>query len=164
MKKILRFLDEHFEEYAIALLMIAMTLVMFLQIIMRFVLNHALSWPEELSRYMFVYITFLTLGYCVKRNSMLRLDVLQEMLPRAVWNALQLLVRVVSLLLFGIMLISAFGLELSVAKTGRVSAAMGIPYTAIYFSTLLGFALAVVRSVQSMAELLHHKKKEEQQK
>ena len=59
-KKFLRALNQHLEEYLIALFLIAITFVMLLQIVMRYVFQHSLSWPEEFSRYCFVYITFLT--------------------------------------------------------------------------------------------------------
>lgn len=160
MKKIVLLLNDHLEEYCMAILLIILTMVMFLQIIMRFVFHHALSWPEEICRYIFVYITFLTLGYCIRRNSMLRLDVLQEMLPKKIWDLLQIIVRVLTLLFFILMLFNAYKLEQSVAKTGRESVALSIPYTMIYFSTILGFALAVIRSVQALIELFTHRKAE----
>ena len=98
MKQVLKFLDKHLEEYLIAILLIALTLIMLLQIVMRYVFNNSLSWPEELSRYCFVYITFLTLGYCVRNDSMLRLDILKELLPSKIWTVLQAIVRIVSLI------------------------------------------------------------------
>ena len=47
-KKFLRALNQHLEEYLIALFLIAITFVMLLQIVMRYVFQHSLSWPEEL--------------------------------------------------------------------------------------------------------------------
>ena len=48
-KKFLRALNQHLEEYLIALFLIAITFVMLLQIVMRYVFQHSLSWPEEFS-------------------------------------------------------------------------------------------------------------------
>ena len=151
MKRILKFLDSHLEEYLIAILLILLTLTMLLQIVMRYLFQHSLSWPEELCRYCFVYITFLTLGYCVKRGSMLRLDVIREILPGKVWLALQAVVNVCVLLFFICMLCFSFDLLASMQKTNRASAALGIPYTYIYLSAVLGFALASIRSIQVTA-------------
>ena len=150
MKRILKFLDSHLEEYLIAILLILLTVLMLLQIVMRYVFSHSLSWPEELCRYCFVYITFLTLGYCVRRNSMLKLDIIQEILPKKVWSVLQAIVHLVSLAFFLCMLVYSFDLLASMQKTNRVSAALGIPYTYIYLSTVVGFALALIRSVQAI--------------
>lgn len=161
-KRVLKFVDAHLEEYLIAILLIALTLVMLLQIFMRFVLRHALSWPEEFCRYCFVYITFLTLGYCVQRNSMLKLDVLQEFMPAKLWTVLQIVVKLATLAFFACMLTGSLSLLNAMQKTARVSAALGIPYTVIYFSTVLGFALALLRGVQDILRPLLRRKKMEQ--
>ena len=162
MKKVLKFLDAHLEEYLIAFLLIALTLIMTLQIIMRYVFSNALSWPEELSRYCFVYITFLTLGYCVQRNSMLKLDVIQDILPAKVWSVLQVFVRIVTLIFFVLMFIYSLDLLASMRQTNRVSAALQIPYTFIYLSTVIGFALAVLRTVQALiVPIVRHFRKKE---
>lgn len=162
-KQVLKFLDKHLEEYLIAILLIALTLIMLLQIVMRYVFNNSLSWPEELSRYCFVYITFLTLGYCVRNDSMLRLDILKELLPSKIWTVLQVIVRIVSLIFFLCMFVNSLDLLASMQKTSRVSAALGIPYTFIYLSTVLGFGLAVIRGIQMIVEpvIAYFKKKGE---
>lgn len=149
-RKVIKFLDLHFEEYLMAGLMITLTLVMLFQIVMRYIFNSSMSWPEELCRYCFVYITFLTMGYCIQRNSMLRLDIIKEILPRRAWGILQAFVKSVSLLFFFCMMIASFDLLESVQKTSRVTPALGIPYVFIYLSTVIGFALGLLRSVQSI--------------
>lgn len=148
MQKIIKHLDEHLEEYLLAFLLVILTSVMFLQIIMRYIFRHPFSWPEELCRYCFVYFTFLTFSYCVKNDSMLRLDIIRELLPKKLWSVLQLFVQVVSLVFFVIMFINSLSLIASIQKTARVSPALGIPYTYIYLSTVISFALAVARCVQ----------------
>ena len=99
-KKFLRALNQHLEEYLIALFLIAITFVMLLQIVMRYVFQHSLSWPEEFSRYCFVYITFLTFGYCIQHDSMLRLDIIKEVLPKKAWDVLQVIVILISAAFF----------------------------------------------------------------
>ena len=161
-KKVLQFLDRHLEEYLMAVLLIALTLVMLLQIIMRYVFGHALSWPEELCRFCFVYITFFTLGFCIRRNSMLRLDIIQSILPAKLWKGLQYFVSVVSLVFFGYMFIQSLSLQKAIMKTSRTSAALGIPYTWIYLATVLGFGLAAFRSIQMLVKLFVHKEQKEE--
>ena len=148
MRKILKCLDEHLEEYLLAFFLVILTSVMFLQIIMRFIFHHPFSWPEELCRYCFVYFTFLTFAYCIKNDSMLRLDIIRELLPQRVWSVLQVFVQAVSLIFFVFMFTNSLSLMASMQKTARISPALGIPYTYIYLSTVISFALAVVRSIQ----------------
>lgn len=131
-----------------AFFLVTLTLVMFLQIIMRFIFGRPLSWPEELCRYCFVYFTFFTFSYCVKHDSMLRLDIIHELLPQKVWSILQVLVRTVTLVFFSCMFVSSLSLVAAIQNTARVSPALGIPYVYIYLSTVISFALAAVRSLQ----------------
>lgn len=48
-KKFLRALNQHLEEYLIALFLIAITFVMLLQIVMRYVFQHSLCLPHSSS-------------------------------------------------------------------------------------------------------------------
>ena len=164
MKRFIKFLDSHLEEYLMAILLVVLTSVMFLQIVMRFVFDHAFSWPEELSRYCFVYITFLTLGFCTRRNSMLKLDILETILPKPVWTILQIIVRVVTFVFFLYMFRNSLDLLATVMKTSRTSTALKIPYTYIYLSTVIGFGLGLIRSVQMLIlPLLQRKKTDEKE-
>ena len=67
--KILKWLDEHFEEYILSGLLIVIAVVMMLQVIMRYVFNASLSWAEEASRYAFVWSALVSIGYSIKENS-----------------------------------------------------------------------------------------------
>ena len=155
-------MDAQFERLRCAISRGILTFVMLLQIVMRYVFQHSLSWPEEFSRYCFVYITFLTFGYCIQHDSMLRLDIIKEVLPKKAWDVLQVIVILISAAFFLIMLLYSFDLLQSMRETGRVSAALGIPYFYIYLSTTVGFALALFRTAQRIWRALagHFKKGE----
>lgn len=81
---------------------------------------------------------------------MLKLDVIQEILPQKVWTCLQVIVRLTTFAFFLLMFINSVDLMISIRKTARVSAALGIPYVYIYLSTAIGFFLAAIRSAQAI--------------
>ena len=149
-KKILRHLDFHLEEYLLASLLVTLTIAMLLQVVMRYVFSSALSWPEEFCRYCFIYFSFLTLSYCIRMDSMLRLDVIKSLFPPKLWHILTFVFELVSLIFFVYFLIHSVDLVLVVKNTSRTSPAMGIPFYFIYISTVVGFGLAIFRSIQSM--------------
>ena len=57
--KVLRWLDKYFEETVMMIFLAALSCAMMLQIISRFIFQHALPWPEEFCRYCFVYSVML---------------------------------------------------------------------------------------------------------
>ena len=54
----------------------AMVLVLFYQVVMRYIFNNAAAWPEELARYLFIYDVMVAAAIAVRRNSHLQIDAL----------------------------------------------------------------------------------------
>ena len=79
MKRVLQALDEHFEEWMLTLLLGAMAVIMLLQVIMRYVFNMALTWPEEACRYLYIWCCFLGISYCISRRTELRVDLAEKL-------------------------------------------------------------------------------------
>ena len=54
----MKYVWEHLEEFFIIPLMFAMSIIIFIQVIMRYVFQNSLTWSEELARYMFVWLVY----------------------------------------------------------------------------------------------------------
>jgi len=146
--KILKWLDEHFEEYILSGLLVVIAVVMMLQVIMRYVFNASLSWAEEASRYAFVWSALVSIGYTIRENSILKVDTLVEALPAGLKHILVTLINLSVTLFFGYLFISSIPAVKRVIMTGQTSPALKIPLGWIYFAAIAGFFLATVRSVQ----------------
>lgn len=66
--KILKWLDNYLELTVSVFLMSLMTVLIFLQVIMRYVMHNSLSWSEELARYTFVWLIYIAISYGSKLN------------------------------------------------------------------------------------------------
>ena len=150
--KILRWLDEHFEEYVLSGLLVVISVVMMLQVIMRYVFNASLSWAEEASRYAFVWSALVSIGYTIKENSILKVDTLVEALPAGLKHLLITLINLSVTLFFGYLFISSIPAVKRVVLTGQTSPALKIPLGWIYFAAIAGFFLATVRSIQKTGQ------------
>ena len=78
----LKIIDEHFEEAIVVALMALMSILIGVQIFMRYVMGASLSWSEELSRYFFVWLTFLGAVLTFRENSHMGIETLVMFLSR----------------------------------------------------------------------------------
>ena len=68
-------------EYFVAFLMVAMVLLVFANVIARYVFNFGLTWSEEVSRFLFVWITFLGASLALERGAHMGFDSLIKLAP-----------------------------------------------------------------------------------
>ena len=109
-----------------------MLAVIVLQVFNRYVLNAALSWPEELSRYLQIWVGLLAATYAYREGSQVGVTFLLEKLPKAVGKV----VVVVSHILTGIFLcvIGWQGAGLLDKFADLKSPALLIPMTFVYLA------------------------------
>lgn len=69
------------EGWALGVLVAAMTVTTFLQVLFRYVFNSPLVWSEELARYLFVWISLVGAGAAVRTGGHYGLDLLFLKLP-----------------------------------------------------------------------------------
>lgn len=148
--KIIKWLDEHFEEYILSALLVVIAVVMMLQVIMRYVFNASLSWAEEASRYAFVWSALISIGYTIKENSILKVDSLVEAMPGGLKKLMTGAINLSVTLFFGYLFIYSIPAVQRVIKTGQTSPALKVPLGLIYFAAVAGFFLATVRSIQKI--------------
>lgn len=146
----LKFLDEHFEEAFIVLLMAAMSALIGTQIFMRYIMQSSLSWSEELARYLFIWMTYLGIAYAVRKDAHIRVTMGVELLSRRG----QIAARIVTHLIFAafafFVMYQGWFLVEKTLRFGQKSASLGIPMGIIYMAPLTGFALTGLRLVQAI--------------
>jgi TRAP-type C4-dicarboxylate transport system permease small subunit len=152
--RIFKWLDEYFEEYVLLALLAVISCVMLLQVCMRFIFNNSLPWPEELTRYCFIWSTFISISYCVKKRTMLRIDLLAQALPRILRHSLEIVTELIVFVFFGYLFFNSIDVVKAIYASGQISPANGIPMYLIYIATTVGFALTLVRCIQSIIYLI----------
>lgn len=77
--KILKFLDAHLEEIICVVVLAAMTLVIFIQIILRATssfITVPMAWSEEIGRYLFIYAVYIGAAYATQKRAHQKVDIL----------------------------------------------------------------------------------------
>ena len=150
MKRFLKWLDEDLEETILMILLVAIAVVMMAQVVMRYFFRQSMSWPEEFCRFCFVYSGFISMGYCVRRGKMLKVDILVTFFPKFLQRVLDLVGRVVTLLFFAYLGFYAYQATMNSYRGGMTSPAMEVPMWFIYAAVLIGSALGFIRQIQDL--------------
>jgi TRAP-type C4-dicarboxylate transport system permease small subunit len=121
------------------LLMLAMVLVIFVQVLARYAFSNSLSWSEELGRYLFVWMTFIGSAIAVRNRLHVSLDMFVSHLPGQLQKVC-LLISYVSMAIFTAVLIYG-GYRFVVRGSQQISAAMQIPMYYVYLVLPVGGGL-----------------------
>jgi len=113
--------------------------IMFIQVVFRYLLNNSLSWSEEITRYLFVWLVFLGSALCIRDRLHIGVDFLHSKLTtkgRLILEKLNLI------------LISAFNLTIAITgwmwvieTHGSISPAIGLPLNLVFYAALPTTAL-----------------------
>ena len=147
--KVLKWLDEHFEEALLVLLLVLISCVELIQVIFRnlsFVT--ALTWAEEFCRFCWIWSVFLSLPYTIRKGSMLRVSVLLDAFPNKARSVVNI---AVDLITAGVMLllgINSITVVKNVIDSGETSPAMLWPMWIVFIIMLPGFFLGFARGIQ----------------
>jgi TRAP-type C4-dicarboxylate transport system permease small subunit len=117
--------------FVIIALMVAMTVVMFAQVVLRVTGAPSLMWGEEALRFMFIWTVFLGLPTAIYYNDLTRFDLLMEHLPPFFRKALESVI----LVLIGVILyFIATGMSRVVTRQMRqMATSMPIPMGVVYY-------------------------------
>lgn len=155
--KALKWLDEHLEETLMIILLIIITLVSFVQVIIRNIpWIPSLKWAEELCRFCWIWSVFLSLPYTLRRCSMLRVTVLLDAMPQTLRKIFNIFVDLVNLAVMAFLFYYSIPVFTSRVTSAEFSPAMRWPMWIIYLSLIVGFGLAVIRGLQTLIDHIVH--------
>lgn len=151
--KIIRWLDNRFEETLLMIFLLLITVVMAYSVFVRYVFNDALSWAEEISRYLFVWSAFLSISMCLKKRSSIKIDMLLTMFSPIIQRLMLIAGDLVMLAFFVYVFYGSWSNICSLITSGQTSPALLLPMYFVHFSMVLGFGLALLRLVQRLYSL-----------
>lgn len=150
MKKVLHWLDENLESTICMVLLSVFTVILFIQVVMRYVFNNSLSWSEELARYLFIWLVFIGISYGAKQMKHLKIDVFLNVFPKKFRPYVIIFADVVVLVFAVIVIYSAYTIVMQYMKMGSSSPALRIPTWFIQSSSIVGYGLTMIRQIQTI--------------
>lgn len=134
MLKVLKLADGAIK-WLCVILMGAMTLLVFLNVVLRYLFNSSIIVTEEIGRYMFVWMTFLGAIFAFAENAHIRVDFLVDKLPAAGQKVMRLLVDL--LMLLCCVLMSIGGWRQTIINMSNPAAVSEVPIGLVYLACLV---------------------------
>ncbi|MGQ9646519.1 MAG: TRAP transporter small permease [Thermodesulfobacteriota bacterium] len=117
-------------KYLAAVLLALMTVIVFLQVLFRYVLNHPLAWSEELGSFAFVWMALLGASIGLKRNEHPRLDLIVNLFPSKTQRLIAGFYSLAILFLLAVLFI--YGVSLTVSMKSQLTAALQYSVSFVY--------------------------------
>ncbi len=88
---------------ALIVMLAAMALIIFANVVLRYTTNQSIEWAEEVARYLMVWLTFVGAGPVLRYGGHIAVDNLQDALPSRVAVAIRVLIAALLFGFFGFM-------------------------------------------------------------
>ena len=135
-----------------------MVIVIIIQVFFRYVLNNALPWPDEVARFLMLWMTGLIAPSAYRWGGFVSIDMLERFLPKTLSNILVFLILIISLTV----LLIGFEMGLKHINAGWIfsSSSIKLPYSLLggkteamklawmYMSLPIGILLLILVNIE----------------
>ncbi|WP_419893305.1 TRAP transporter small permease [Oceanobacillus kimchii] len=140
------------EEYSAVLSLLIASLLVFLQVVLRYVFNISLVWSEEVSRYIIIWFVLIGSSIAVREKAHATVDAVVTYLPSILKRVCSVLASFIGMT-FSVILIWSGSVTVSnVIEFGNVTPAVGIPMSIPYLALPVGGLLMFIRFLQLLIQ------------
>jgi C4-dicarboxylate transporter DctQ subunit len=145
---------ERLEEAIMALLLAAMTLLTFWQVVLRYVFNSGLLWALEATTYMFGWLLLLGMSHGVRTHAHIGIDAAVKLLPPRARRAVGLAGLALCILFAALMLYGSVAYEHRMYRLGVDAQDIAVGRWILGLCLPLGFLLLIVRLAEQTWRVL----------
>ncbi len=142
------------EESLMALFLVIMTVMTFLQVVLRYVFDSGLIWSLEATTYSFGWLVLLGMSNGIRTNTHLAVDLVVNSLSPHLARAAALLAVALSLFYAGLMGYGSFIFVDRLMELGNLARDIPLPRWLLLVILPLGFGLLGFRLIQAAVEIM----------
>ena len=157
-KNVFFLLNEFFSTLGSAFFLL-MTFICVAQVIARYFFHSAMAWPEEASRFLFIWLSYLGVAYSTYAGDHLKVDIIFTVISRKAQKFLLILGEIITLVFMAVL--AYYGLIMLdiVIESEEIALSLPIPLWIIWFSIPFTFALSIIYSMYNIYLYLSGKEK-----
>jgi len=145
------------EQIILAGSIIAMSLILILNVLGRFILHKGIASAEELGTDLIIFVTFIGLSYCATTGKHINMLAIFDILPATMQKGTALLISGVTAATMGVLTVIGFQYVGIMQQIGKVSINLHIPTWIIILIVTLGFLFACIQYALVFIQNLTHR-------
>lgn len=122
----------------IVLLMASMAILVFANVVMRYVFNQSIFWVEEFTQIQMIWVAYLGAGLALREGRHVAVDMLQDLLPAWARKMMRQVIAVAMALFLATLFV--LGLQIAEFTWAQETPAMGLPTGLPYLGIPIGAA------------------------
>lgn len=132
----------------LAIILAAMTGIIFTQVFSRYILNYSFSWSEEVSRYLFLWLIFAGLPTLIYRNAMTAFDMVIKKLSGMSKKAAAALIAIGNLSF--LVLLTMGSIPLVQRQFSQMATSIPIPIGLVYMIMPISGVLSIIVTIERL--------------
>jgi len=142
-------------ENILFVLVFIMVVIVFANVVARYVFESAITESEELARYCFIWSVFIGAVLALEKNQHIGIDLVVKNIPPAVRKWVLVLSNICMLILAG--LCSYYGFLLCMSSMGWPSPALRIPHGVVGLIVPISFIAILIMTIENIIKLVRGK-------
>lgn len=138
------------EETFITTLLISSSIILFVNVVARYVFNTGFVWAEELVRYEIIWMVFIGASVAVRKGIHIGIDVLHHVLPKNGKKIVRIVIGVICLIFCVVLFIYSLELVMQTRSFGQRTSAMRMPFWIVLLAIPIGAGLMAIRFAQEL--------------
>lgn len=143
------------ERWIVVIGMGVMTAVTIYAVFNRFVLKQSIQWSDELTRYIFIWVSLIGSSIAVEKNAHVGVSVFVDLFPIRIKKYIYIIAYLFCLF-FCIILVYT-GFDLANSQSNQFSAAMRINMKYIFLSIPVSFSIMGINFIGSIVKIITNK-------
>ncbi len=127
-----------------------MTVICVMQVVARYCFHSAMAWPEEASRFLFIWLSYLGVAYSTYARDHLKVDIIFTVVNRPVKKFLLILGEVVTFVFM--IFLAYYGIVMLdiVIESEEIALSLPVPLWIVWFSIPFTFAISGIYCIRNI--------------
>ncbi len=149
-KQLIKQLDQNGERWLLLVFYSFIVVVVFVEVMRRFVIQYSSVWGEETARYAFIYLVWIGAAAAIKDRAHIRIDILFKFLPGKTDSWFYLLGDLLTFAFAVCALYLSLGSMSTVIRFDALTHGLRVNQAWFLFAVPFGFSVILIRLIQSI--------------